>query len=655
MCFKAAITNANGEALPEYDPNGTGYDVWVKNPKPSDWVQTHTADETYLNSRHLFCGNMSIEEAKITCESHTDCNGFNFRASDNTVCFKAADTNENGETMPEYHPTGTGYQVWIQNPQTQSTALSANEGIPCFGVNHSTNMTEACAAELWLQAGCTTFIDHTPWRDWARSMNLNFNEMKNDVHLHATMMDEAHRNHCQSEAQLSQTQDAGPQGEYVKSIRMPGKVYYLLDGTVYPIDQATGSNCAANLPADKNGLTPDQASELDVLAHPFSLGLVGGHRIGSELKCELPNSAVQDSFREIRFFNMRDEMTTRINQAPIENLDDAKAQCMARTDCIAVTSDGYLMAAKSNTVTSVDPIDGLTKYSVNGSYAIGQFPTYAVGFDPDTSATDNHTVFVPTHRVNPECPAGYFAPREGYDAACAPCPAGTVSSPGATSLNKCRACSSNPGGGYGHGGLYKPYGSGLGWPDGTWTTHRLSTQRQMCTMVPSRYELGGRERRIHAPYCRTQSSYDQFMSHRTGQTNCSHSTWERESSWTREWHQVSAVYGQGMNQLFMQPMMRGIGTMWNAMKAAAEWLFVDACELVVGKGSAKASHSMCARSCVSIGTTIAARGALNPASVFAASVTTATCTASCAKMVDEVVNQSGVIENMCQALGNELF
>ena len=102
-------------------------------------------------------------------------------------------------------------------------------------------------------------------------------------------------------------------------------------------------------------------------------------------------------------------------------------------------------------------------------------------------------------------------------------------------------------------------------------------------------------------------------------------------------------------------MFKGIETMVHALKAAAEWLFVDACELVVGKGSAKASHSMCARSCVSIGSTIAARGALNPASVFAASVTTASCTASCAKMVDEVVNQSGVIENMCQALGNELF
>ena len=31
-----------------------------------DWVHTHTADETYLNSKHLYCDYQDLETAKET-------------------------------------------------------------------------------------------------------------------------------------------------------------------------------------------------------------------------------------------------------------------------------------------------------------------------------------------------------------------------------------------------------------------------------------------------------------------------------------------------------------------------------------------------------------------------------------------------------------
>ena len=103
----------------------------ANNAQDKGWVQTHTAQETYLNSRHLYCDYMDLESAKAECEDHNECNGFNFRVSDHTVCFKAADTNANGEALPEYHPTGTGYDVWVKNPEQDSAEQEVDPASYC--------------------------------------------------------------------------------------------------------------------------------------------------------------------------------------------------------------------------------------------------------------------------------------------------------------------------------------------------------------------------------------------------------------------------------------------------------------------------------------------------------------------------------------------
>ena len=103
----------------------------ANNAQDNGWVQTHTAQETYLNSRHLYCDYMDLESAKAECEDHNECNGFNFRVSDHTVCFKAADTNANGEALPEYHPNGTGYDVWVKNPEQDSAEQEVDPASYC--------------------------------------------------------------------------------------------------------------------------------------------------------------------------------------------------------------------------------------------------------------------------------------------------------------------------------------------------------------------------------------------------------------------------------------------------------------------------------------------------------------------------------------------
>jgi hypothetical protein len=74
---------------------------------------------------------MDLESAKAECEDHNECNGFNFRVSDHTVCFKAADTNANGEALPEYHPNGTGYDVWVKNPEQDSAEQEVDPASYC--------------------------------------------------------------------------------------------------------------------------------------------------------------------------------------------------------------------------------------------------------------------------------------------------------------------------------------------------------------------------------------------------------------------------------------------------------------------------------------------------------------------------------------------
>ena len=82
-----------------------------------DWEHTHTADETYLNSKHLYCDSQDLETAKETCDALEGCNSFNWRASDHTVCFKSSDVVD-GFSIAVYHATATGYDVWVKNPQS---------------------------------------------------------------------------------------------------------------------------------------------------------------------------------------------------------------------------------------------------------------------------------------------------------------------------------------------------------------------------------------------------------------------------------------------------------------------------------------------------------------------------------------------------------
>ena len=91
----------------------------ANNGQDNGWVQTHTAQETYLDSRHLYCDHMDLESAKAECEADSECNGFNFRGWDHTVCFKAVETNANGKTLPVYHQSWTGWDVRVQNPQEE--------------------------------------------------------------------------------------------------------------------------------------------------------------------------------------------------------------------------------------------------------------------------------------------------------------------------------------------------------------------------------------------------------------------------------------------------------------------------------------------------------------------------------------------------------
>ena len=132
----------------------------ANNAQDNGWVQTHTAQETYLNSRHLYCDYMDLESAKAECEDHNECNGFNFRVSDHTVCFKAADTNANGEALPEYHATGTGYDVWVK---TQSkTRLNKRLTQPVTAVSTWAGI---------LMLSCASFNLNTPLRKHNATLN----------------------------------------------------------------------------------------------------------------------------------------------------------------------------------------------------------------------------------------------------------------------------------------------------------------------------------------------------------------------------------------------------------------------------------------------------------------------------------------------------
>jgi hypothetical protein len=177
-CFKSC-EKQNGLVVPEYHATDKGYDVFVKNPVASaaetKWVQTHTAAQTHLNCPHVMgaCQKLEIDQAFKTCDGNDTCNGFNWRASDNTTCFKKCDLNPDGYVVPEYHASQTGYDVYVKNAD-----------IICGGVTGPTNMTIQCANQMWKHAGCTTQTNHTAWINWARSANLSLAQMKGDFHHH---------------------------------------------------------------------------------------------------------------------------------------------------------------------------------------------------------------------------------------------------------------------------------------------------------------------------------------------------------------------------------------------------------------------------------------------------------------------------------------
>jgi hypothetical protein len=124
----------------------------ANNAQDNGWVQTHTAQETHLNSRHLYCDYMDLESAKAECDAHAECNGLNFRVSDHTVCFKAAGTNANGEALPEYHATGTGYDVLVKNPEQDSAEQEVDAASYCGEHMGWDSDAELCI----IQPECTT-------------------------------------------------------------------------------------------------------------------------------------------------------------------------------------------------------------------------------------------------------------------------------------------------------------------------------------------------------------------------------------------------------------------------------------------------------------------------------------------------------------------
>jgi hypothetical protein len=84
------------------------------------WVQTHTSSQTHLDCKQLSsCENpLDLKSAKTKCYSmEGNCNGFNFRSSDSEVCFKSCEKDSKNRTIPKYHATDTGYDVWVKNLQ----------------------------------------------------------------------------------------------------------------------------------------------------------------------------------------------------------------------------------------------------------------------------------------------------------------------------------------------------------------------------------------------------------------------------------------------------------------------------------------------------------------------------------------------------------